>query len=98
MNDFGKNIVPLSVVGMFLNHCGNHVLQYIHTILRRKVFFPSHRVTSIQLLQNGEVLTTAMKRHTTIKKSADGSHLILREQETQVTFRSKGIVVSNGGK
>ena len=47
MHDFGQNIVPLSVVGMFLNYVGNHLLFYIHTILKRKVFYPSHRVVSI---------------------------------------------------
>ena len=29
MCDFGPNIVPLSVVGMYLNYAGNHLLHYI---------------------------------------------------------------------
>ena len=29
MCDFGPNIVPLSIVGMYLNYAGNHLLHYI---------------------------------------------------------------------
>jgi len=47
MQDFAGNIAPLSVIGMFLNYAGNHILHYIHTVMKRKIFFPSHRVTGI---------------------------------------------------
>lgn len=47
MMEFGKNVVPLSVVGMFLNHCGNQILHNIWITQKRKVFYPTHRVISI---------------------------------------------------
>ena len=40
MELFDKNIVPLSIVGMFLNQCGNHLLHHLWTAMKRKVFFP----------------------------------------------------------
>ena len=47
MEEFGPNIVPLTVVGMFLNYVGNHFVHYVWTVLKRRIFFPSHKVTSI---------------------------------------------------
>lgn len=47
MAEFGSNIVPLSVIGMFLNYAGNHALHYIATVMKKKIFYPSHRVTGI---------------------------------------------------
>ena len=47
MQEFGSNIVPLSVIGIFLNYVGNHILHFIYTIMKRKIFFPNHRVTGI---------------------------------------------------
>jgi hypothetical protein len=44
MTQFGSNIVPLSVVGIFLNYTGNHLLHYIKQVMRKKVFYPSHTV------------------------------------------------------
>ena len=29
MAEYGQNCVPLSVVGMFMNYVGNHILHYI---------------------------------------------------------------------
>ena len=55
---FSSYIVPLSLVGMFFNYAGNHLLSYTWTVLRKKLFYPQHRVTQIQLLNNGEILTT----------------------------------------
>jgi hypothetical protein len=52
---------------MILNFAGNHLLHYIHTIHRRKIFFPMHKVTAISLLQNGEILTTAQRTHFSIE-------------------------------
>jgi hypothetical protein len=98
MHDFGSNIVPLSVVGMFLNYAGNHILHYISTVLKRKIFFPSHRVTSIQLLASGEVVTTTIRKQCIVTKNDQNGHTIFSEQEQTVIFRSKGIVLSNGGR
>ena len=47
MEEFGQNIVPLTVVGTFLNYVGNHLTHYIMTVMKRRIFFPSHKVTSI---------------------------------------------------
>ena len=30
MAEYGSRIVPLAVVGMYLNYCGNHLLHYIY--------------------------------------------------------------------
>ena len=47
MAEFGQNIAPLTVVGMFLNYAGNHMLHYIMTVMKRRVFYPSHKVVGI---------------------------------------------------
>ena len=64
---FGSNIVPLAVVGQFMNNAGNHMLNHIsNNILKncepkaRQVFFPKHEVLSITLLDDGDILTTAL--------------------------------------
>lgn len=67
IKEFGSNICPLAVIGMFMNYAGNHILNHIsNKILKdktsdqRRVFFPKHEVMSITLLDNGEILTTAL--------------------------------------
>jgi|TARA_B110000285_G_scaffold115716_1_gene131107 predicted oxidoreductase len=97
MQEFGGNVAPLSVVGMFLNYTGNHILHYISTVMRRKVFYPSHRVTGIQLLQNGEVLVSTVRKQCVVTKNEKNGHTVFSEQETQVSFRAKAVVVGNGG-
>lgn len=64
--EFGPSCIPLSSVGMILNYTGNHLLHYIHTVLGRRIFFPCHRVVSIQLMQNGDIITTAMRKEISI--------------------------------
>ena len=99
MAEYGSRIVPLAVVGMYLNYCGNHLLHYIYQVMRKRVFYPCHRVTSIQLLQNGDVLTHAVKRVFTMKvNAADGTVTFGTESTQNVTFRSKAVIVSNGGR
>ena len=82
---------------MFLNYAGNHILHYIQTVMKRKVFYPSHRVTGIQLLQNGEVLVSAVKKQCMVTKNDKTGNIVFAEQEQQVSFRSKAVVISNGG-
>ena len=60
--EFGPNCIPLSTIGMVFNFIGNHLLQYIHSTLKRKIFYSSHTVTGIQLLPNGEIITTAIRK------------------------------------
>ena len=45
--EFGPSCIPLNCVGMILNYAGNHLLQYIHVVLRKKIFYPLHKVISI---------------------------------------------------
>ena len=98
MEEYGQNIVPLSVVGMFMNYTGNHILHYISTVMKRKVFYPSHRVTGIQLLISGEVLISTIKTQMMVKKNENNGHIVISEQEQAVQFRSKAVVISNGGR
>jgi len=59
--EFGPSCIPLSAVGMILNFTGNHLLHHIFTTYRRRVFFPMHKVVSVNLLNNGEIVTTAIR-------------------------------------
>ena len=68
MNEFGKRVVPLSVVGMFLNHCGNQILWHIWAHFKKKIFFSNHKVISIQLLNTGEIIVAAQRNYTTVKR------------------------------
>ena len=97
MKDFGSNIVPLSMVGMMMNYTGNHLLSYIFTQFKRKIFYPMHKVISIQLLANGEILTVTKRTDCMIKRNPSSGHTVFYDQETLVSFRSKAIVLSNGG-
>ena len=56
------------MVGLFLNYCGNYLLHYVHSILKRKIFYPNHKVVGIQLLQSGEILTSVRRRSLKIKR------------------------------
>ena len=47
LREFGPNIVPLSLIGMLLSYAGNHLLAYIFNQLKRKIFFPAHKVISV---------------------------------------------------
>jgi len=78
-----------------MNYAGNHMLHYIATVLKRKVFYPLHKAVSIQLLASGEILTTTKRTDCIIKRNSTG--IRISEQEVTVTFRSKAIVLSNGG-
>jgi hypothetical protein len=80
---------------MMMNYAGNHILYYIMTVLKRKVFYPMHKVVSVQLLASGEILTTTKRTDCIIKRNSTG--IRISEQETTVSFRSKAIVLSNGG-
>lgn len=59
--EYGPSCIPLNAVGMILNFTGNHLLHYIYTVFRRRIFFPMHKVTAINLLNNGEIVTTAIR-------------------------------------
>lgn len=95
LKEFGPNIIPLQLIGMMMNYAGNHMLHYIATVLKRKIFYPMHKVISVQLLASGEILTTTKRTDCVIKRN--GGNIKFLEQEVTVTFRSKAIVLSNGG-
>jgi hypothetical protein len=78
-----------------MNYAGNHMLHYIATVMKRKIFYPLHKVVSVQLLASGEILTTTKRTDCIIKKNTQGMRI--SEQEVTVTFRSKAVVLSNGG-
>jgi hypothetical protein len=61
MSEYDRHIVPLSMIGMLMNYIGNHLLSYIYNQYNAKVFHHGHKVVSIQILANGEILTTAIK-------------------------------------
>ena len=42
MFEYGPACTPLCAIGMTMNFIGNHLLHYIHTIMRRRVFYPCH--------------------------------------------------------
>ena len=96
LKEYNGRVTPLSLIGVFLNYTGNHLLHHLSRVQDRQVFFPCHKVVSVQILLNGEFLTTAIKKEVHI----DGSTGEVRylKGETKVKFISKGIVVSNGGK
>jgi hypothetical protein len=65
--EFGQACIPLNAAGMILNYAGNHLLHFIATVLHKKVFFPMTRVTSVTLMNNGDIVTTALRRNVEIK-------------------------------
>ena len=98
MHEYGSHIVPLSLVGMYMNYAGNHLLAHIYQAYNKaKVFHGGHRVVSIQLLANGEVLVTALRKQIVIKKNELGGNLQVTEQDCHVQFRANAVVLSNGG-
>ena len=64
--EFGPSCIPLSTVGMILDYTGNHLLHFIHSVLGKRIFFPMHRVVSVQLMNNGDIITTAMRKEVSI--------------------------------
>jgi len=66
--------------------------------MKRKVFYPSHKVTGIQLLVSGEVLISAIKTQCVVKKNEGNGHIVFSDQEQTVQFRAKAVVISNGGR
>ena len=72
LKEFGPNIIPLQMIGMMMNYAGNHMLHYIASVLKRKVFYPLHKAVSIQLLASGEILTTTKRTDCIIKRNSTG--------------------------
>lgn len=69
LKGYGASIVPLSLVGLYMNYAGNHLLHYIYQTYKQKVFHHGHKVVGIQLLATGEVLTSAIRKVTIVKKN-----------------------------
>jgi hypothetical protein len=69
LRGYGPSIVPLSLVGLYMDYAGNHLLHYIYQTYKQKIFHHGHKVVGIQLLPTGEVLTTAIKYMTIVKKN-----------------------------
>ena len=61
LKQFGRQIVPLSLVGHFLNYVGNYALYSAYQLNRSKIFYPMHKALSIQLMANGDIITKVQK-------------------------------------
>lgn len=51
-NEFGKHVIPLPLVGHFLNFIGNAILMYIFNLFsttekQTRIFYPMHKVENI---------------------------------------------------
>jgi len=58
---YGKTVIPLPVVGHFLNYVGNSIVFYLYQLFSNqeqkcKIFYPMHRAVNIQLMANGDSL------------------------------------------
>jgi len=76
MRQFGPQVVPLSLVGHLLNYVGNHVLYGAYTICRSKIFHPMHRALNIQLMPNGDIITTVQKTEFAIVKQGTDFNVV----------------------
>ena len=64
--EFGPNSIPLPAIGMLLNYAGNHLLKFIDAVYGKRIFFPLHKVVSLYLMPNGEIVTTAIRKDVSI--------------------------------
>ena len=83
--EFGPSCIPLSTIGMILNYTGNHLLHWIHSVMGKRIFFPCHRVVSIQLCANGDIVTTAMRKEVSIVLNTPSSPAALPASEDTMT-------------
>lgn len=90
---FGSQCIPLSVVGMVFNYTGNHLLHFIATNFGRRIFFPCHTVSSVQLLPSGEILTSAIRKEVEIKQTEKGIQVTVKG-ESPVQFRSNAVILN----
>lgn len=97
IDEFGSFIAPLTLIGHFFNYAGNHLLHYTESAWKKRIFYPGHRVISIQLLANGEITTTCMQKVINIQKVEGKYEIKVEKREQMVVFRSRTIVLSNGG-
>ena len=97
LKDFGKNTAPLPVIGHYLSYAGNHLLSFIHQTLKKKIFYPLHKVVSVQLMSNGEILTKVKRQQLEITVVDNQESLRIIETDQVVMFRSRMLVIGNGG-
>jgi hypothetical protein len=50
-----------------LNFTGNHLLHWIYHSMGKKIFYPMHTVTNVQLLSNGDIITSAVRKEVSIQ-------------------------------
>ena len=80
------------------------MLKFIDAVYGKRVFFPLHKVVSINLMTNGDMVTTAIRKEVSIvldpnrKQYMDqpGYKMIIHAEST-ITFRSRAVILSNGG-
>lgn len=96
---FGRQIVPLSLVGHLLNHVGNNILWYAHQINKTKIFYPMHKALSINLLANGDIITKVQKTDFKIMMVQDKDKfkaVLIEGKQSLIYFRSKSIIIAGG--
>ena len=80
------------MVGTYMNYAGNHLLEWIHREYKVKPFYHGYRVVGVQLLANGDVITTALRQ---VQVPGAKRPQVVHQQ---VVFHSKGVILSNGGE
>ena len=89
---YGKDIPPLSMVGMLLNYTGNHLLSFIQQVYSKQIFYSNTSVTSISLLQSGEVMVHAVRQIQIVEKK--GTNTVFSQKEQSISFKAKTVILS----
>ena len=67
-------------------------------VRNRQIFKPKHKVISIHLLPNGEILTHALKTEFKVVSDPSGQSKVVDGPQTMVYYRSKAVVVASGAQ
>ena len=64
--------------------------------MKRRIFYPQHHVTSIQLLNSGEIIIAAQRVQKSVRSIDRVGNPVIGESVQNVQFRAKGVIISNG--
>jgi len=83
-----------------LNSVGNHVLFYAWQLVNKRIFYPRHKVVSVQLIPGGSFLTKVLKTefHVVLDNTRHPPFTVIEEQESTVYFRSKTVIMGCGAQ
>ena len=59
--DYLNYEAPCSLIGFFMKLVGNCLLRHIYILKEKHVFYPSHEILGVQLLNGGEMLISTKK-------------------------------------